>query len=76
MSQTSTSKLSSEVIILQNLLESARQSSPEIWDSVASALKASDAALITCVTASEFPPTQVESAGETTAASRMEGIDV
>ena len=73
MSKTSQSQLSPEVMVLQDLLVSARQSSPELWDSVASALNAIDAALIADVTESEYPTMRVTSAGETTAASRVEG---
>jgi hypothetical protein len=73
MSKTSQSQLSPEVMVLESLLLSARQSSPELWDSVAAAIKATDAAVITSVTASESPTRRITSAGETTAASRMEG---
>jgi hypothetical protein len=73
MSKTSQSQLSPEVMVLENLLLSARQSAPELWDSVAAAINATDAALITSVTASEFQPMRIISAGETTASSRMEG---
>ena len=73
MSKESQSQLSPEVVVLQNLLMSARQSSPEIWDSVDTAINATDAAVLTSVPASESPATRITSAGETTAASRMEG---
>jgi hypothetical protein len=73
MSKTSQANLSQEVMVLQKLLVSARQSSPELWDSVAAAINATDAAVTTSVKASGSPPTRITSAGETTAASRMEG---
>lgn len=73
MSKTSQSQLSPEVMVLQNLLESARQTSPELWGSVAAAINATDAAVITSVTANESPTTRITSAGETTEANRMEG---
>lgn len=73
MSKTSQPQLSPEVMVLENLLLSARQSSPELWDSVAAAINATDAAVSTSVTACESPTTRIISAGETTAASRMEG---
>ena len=72
MSKTSELQLSPEVIALQNLLLSAHQASPELWDSVASALNAADAAVIVSVTAGESPAMRITSAGDTTAASRME----
>jgi hypothetical protein len=72
MSKTSQLKLSPEVLLLENLLLSARQSSPELWDSVTAAINATDAAVIASVTPSECPTRQITSAGETTAASRME----
>ena len=72
MSKTSESQLSPEVIALQNLLLSAYQSSPELWDSVASALNAADAAVIASFTAGESQAMRITSAGDTKAASRME----
>jgi hypothetical protein len=65
MSETSNLQLSPEVIALQNLIASARQKSPELWNSVASAINATDAAVIN-ITTREPPVTQVISGCETT----------
>ena len=73
MSKTAQSRLSPEVTALQTLLESARQASPQLWDSVAAAVNATDVTVVTSFTADESPKTQIISAGETTTASRLEG---
>lgn len=72
MSEASQSQLSPEVITLQNLILSARQSSTELWDSVASALNAADATVVASVVAEEDPTVHITSSDNTTAAIRME----
>jgi len=72
MNELFPSQLSAEVMLLQDLIMIARQSSPDLWDSVASALNATDAALITSVTINQSLATKVTLAGDTTAASHRE----
>lgn len=72
MKDSSPVQLLPEVLALQKQVESARKAAPDLWDSIASALNAADASLLTGIRFSESPSTRVTSSTETTEAILLE----